>query len=226
MTFTNLINRLEAYMRSEIENNVAFIENGIETEKDRGIRRYITETRWNQYMDGTITREAAVEYAIKRMTRQLEKETAEKIAHLNAAAAAPDINYISVSVEWSRGYNPTCEVRTNAGITHGHAGGWGYDKESAAVGTAFNSSDAIMKILYTLKENALAAGGNDYSKSACTHVDNRNIIGYGSGYSVIPYFEGGVGVSCFWSILEKAGFKVTGTHGKYYDSYTLTREDK
>jgi hypothetical protein len=30
MTFTNLINRVEAYMRSEIENNVAFIENGIE----------------------------------------------------------------------------------------------------------------------------------------------------------------------------------------------------
>ena len=56
--------------------NKFFIENGYceswcENEKkasDNGLRRYSTETRWNQYTSGKIDREKAVALAVKRMS--------------------------------------------------------------------------------------------------------------------------------------------------------------
>jgi hypothetical protein len=113
------------------------------------------------------------------------------------------------------GYNPSVEVRTNAGRTTGSASGCGYDKESAAIADAFNKNPAIMKILFTLAENALQE-----NSAAAWSKD----IGYGSGYGAMPYFEGGVGSSCYWSILEKAGFhKIADNGGKYYNYYELNR---
>lgn len=228
MTFTNLIKRYCEYQETTLDERIEFIKNGTPGDNDRGIRYYATDTRWDQYKAGEITREKAIFYAAKRMAKQLEKETAEKIAHLQAVAAAPDISYIRVSVEWKRssvwGYNPACEVFTDAWEeTSGKASGCGYDKESAAVASAFNDNLSILKVLYTLKENALVAGGSDKDDHIITNVNNRNILGYGAGYNVIPYFEGGVGVSCFWHILEKAGFKVTGDHSKKYDVYRLEK---
>ena len=72
-----------------------------------------------------------------------------------------------------------------------------------------------MKVLFTLAENALQENSAaEWGKD----------IGYGSGYGAIPYFEGGVGVSCFWSILEKAGFHKTADNGgKHYHYYELNR---
>ena len=96
--------------------------------------------------------------------------------------------------------------------------GEGYIRE---VAEAFNKNNSILKALYSLKERALQAGQSDASRTACTGVDNRNICGYGSGYSIIPYFEGGVGVSCFWSILEKCGFKCSAHYGKNETFYSV-----
>ena len=115
-------------------------------------------------------------------------------------------------------------MRTNTGTYYGTASGCGYDKESAAIAEAFNKCDSILKALYQLKENGLRAGKTDASKTACTGVDNRNICGYGSGYSVLPYFEGGVGASCFWSILKDCGYKTSGHHGKHSDFYSVEKE--
>ena len=216
-----------------------YIENGYcdswcENEKkasDNGLRRYSTETRWNQYTSGKIDREKAVALAVKRMEKAIDKEIAEKLAHLDRVAAAADITSIYVNVEYKHssvwGYNPAVEVTTShdTRVFTGYASGCGYNKESAAVARAFNSSPAILKVLYTLKENALAAGESDYSKTACTHVDNRDIVGYGAGYSVIPYFEGGVGVGCFWDILKKAGFTTRCNYGKHENLYRIYKED-
>lgn len=215
-----------------------YIENGYceswcENEKkasNDGLRRYSTETRWNQYTSGKIDREKAVALAVKRMEKAIDNEIAEKLAHLDRVAAAPDITSIYVNVEYKRssvwGYNPAVDVATShdTRVFTGHASGCGYDKESAAVASAFNSSPAILKVLYTLKENALAAGESDYSKTACTGVDNRNIVGYGAGYSVIPCFEGGAGVGCFWDILKKAGFTTRCNYGKHENLYRIYKE--
>lgn len=201
-----------------------------QNESDNGLKTYSTARRWEQYQNGEIDRAKACEFAIKRMNKEIEKEIENKLAHLEAVANAPEVDYITVNVEYKRssvwGYNPAVTVITNgeSEVFTGYASGCGYDKESAAVAEAFNKSLGIMKVLYTLKEKALEAGESDESKTACTGHDNRNCVGYGSGYSVIPYFEGGVGVSCFWSILKKAGFDTVCNYGKHENFYRLNKE--
>lgn len=231
--FTNLKERFLQGQDLKKEKTAFFIAHGFcndwneenKKESDEGIRKYSTARRWDQYTHGEIDREKIVDLTIKRYEKQLEKETAEKLAHLAAVEAAPDLQFIDINVTWKKsscyGSHPTAEARTNNGFTSGHAGGWGYDKESAAVAEAFNKNNSILKALYLLKERALQAGQSDASRTACTGVDNRNICGYGSGYSILPYFEGGVGVSCFWSILEKCGFKCTAHYGKHETFYSV-----
>ena len=231
---------IEKRITEEAEKNTAdtvfYIENGYfptwaeehRTDPDRGLKANSTETRWKQYQAGTITREKAVELATKRATKEIEKKTAAKLAKLDRVANAPNLTFISVSVDWVRsrtwGYNPHVEVRTNTGTYYGTASGCGYDKESSAIADAFNKCNSILKALYQLKENGLRAGKTDASKTACTGVGNRNICGYGSGYSVLPYFEGGVGASCFWSILKDCGYKTSGHHTKHSDFYSVEKE--
>ena len=219
------------------EQNIFFIKKGFlptwseseQKESDNGLKRYSTNLRWEQYQNGTITREKAEEFAIKRMNKQLDKEIQEKLFLLESVESAPDIDFIYINIEWKRsstwGHNPLAEVSTDkeAKYNTGYASGCGYDKESAAVATAFNKSLAILKVLYTLKEKGLQAGESDESKTSCSGVDNRNIVGYGAGYSVIPYFEGGVGVGCFWEILKKAGFVVSSTYGKRETIYRVSK---
>lgn len=233
--FKELERRLQEAAEDEKKEYAFFIENGYfpkwgeehRTDSDNGLKRESTPAKWELYTAGKITREKAVEIATKRAFKRIDKDTAAKLAKLERIATAPDLDFVSISVDWVRsqtwGYNPRVEAQTNTGFYTGAAGGCGYDKESAAVGEALNKCDSVLKALYTLKENALQAGGSDYSKTACTGVDNRNICGYGSGYSILPYFEGGVGVSCFWAILEKCGFKTTAHHGKHSNFYSVVK---
>lgn len=218
------------------KNNIAFyILNGYmptwaaehHGDLDRGLQEYSTATRWEQYKNGRITREKAVEFATARAFREIDKKTAAQLAQLDRVAAAPALSHLSISVDWVRsrtwGYNPHAEAMSNAGTFTGTASGCGYDKESAAVAEALNQCDSVLQLLYTYKENALAAGESDESKTASCGRSNGSIIGYGAGYGAIPYFEGGVGVSCFWSILKKCGFEVRGHHGTHSDFYTIEK---
>lgn len=217
-----------AYIENtEIEKaeNYFYIENGyfrswLDVEKkkadpDRGLKNHSTATRWEQYLKGEITRDKAVELAFKRYSKKKEQETKKMLLWLDNVANAPDLTFVNVKVEFVRsatwGRNPYATVLTNFGTFYGKASGCGYDKESAAVAQAFNQNLSIMKILCTLKEKALERG----------ILDNRTGLGYGSGYGVIPYFEGGVGVGCFWSILKQADFEVSTTYGKHENIYSL-----
>ena len=194
---------------------------------DRGLQEYSTATRWEQYKNGRITREKAVKFATARAFREIDKKTAAQLAQLDRVAAAPVLSYLSISVDWVRsrtwGYNPHAVAMSNAGTFTGTASGCGYDKESAAVAEALNQCDSALQILCTYKENAMAAGESDESKTAYSGRSNESIIGYGAGYGVIPCFEGGVGVSCFWSILKKCGFEVREHHGTRSDFYTIEK---
>lgn len=196
---------------------------------DNGIERYSTARRLEQYKNGDISRAEAVKYAIARYNRQNSKETAKKLAQLDRIQNAPELVWCDVSVEFRRssvwGYNPHVESRSNGGYTTGTASGCGYDKESAAIATAWNQNDSLLKVLCTMKEKALRAGISDSSATACTGRSNANVIGYGAGYSAIPYFEGGVGTSAFLHIMEKAGFTVSSYYGKRENSYTFERQE-
>ncbi len=231
--FENLRKNYIASQERQKTENAFYIENGFceswadehKTPSDEGIRRYSTETRWNQYKSGVISREKAVNYAIARNNKAIDKKTAKTLERVEKIENAPDLRFISLDVVYNRssvwGWNPTAYARTNNADTVGSASGCGYDKESAAVASAFNGNCSILKVLYSLKEKALANGESDYSKTSCTHVDNRNIIGYGAGYSILPYFEGGVGINCFISILEKAGYKTRANYGKHENFYSI-----
>ena len=194
-----------------------------QTDSDRGLKQHSTATRWEQYTSGKISREKAVELATKRATKEIEKATAEKLAKLDRIAQAPELSYITVAVEWKRssvwGFNPTATVTTNTEFASGHASGCGYDKESAAIAQALNQCDSVLKALYSFKEKQMREGQNDHSRTACTGHDNRHIIGYGAGYATIPYFEGGVGASCFWSIFERIGYTCRGDHSGRHSTY-------
>jgi hypothetical protein len=137
---------------------------------------------------------------------------------------APDVDKIKIAVDWKKsstwGMNPHAEVSTVDGVFRGFASGCGYDKLSSAIASAFNQSSAILKLLYEAKEKALEENGNDKEKAFA-------VVGYGSGAScmVRPYFEGGVGVSCYESIFEGLGY--TWEHvadGKYFDAFYVTKK--
>ena len=194
---------------------------------DRGIKQYSTARRWEQYKAGEITREKAIELAEKRAVNEIEKNRARKIANLEAAANAPRISSASITVEWAKsrtwGANPTAKfLNIGDGQTVGHASGYGYDKESAAIAEAMNDSPSALRVLYELGEAALNRGESPRSTSSCSGYHWGTCIGYGAGYSVLPYWEGGVGSSCFWRILEKAGYTVRHAgSGKMFDCYTF-----
>lgn len=233
--FGMLENRLHEDAKQQLNNTLFFIREGYlptwaeenRTDSDRGLNKYLTDLRWQQYKTGKISREKAVEIASARATKQAEKALEKQLARLETVRNAPDINYIQIMIDWKRsatwGYNPTARVITNVSATYGTASGCGYDKESAAIAEAFDKNPSILKLLYTLKENSLQAGISDYSHTACTGIDNCNVCGYGAGYSVLPYFEGGVGANCFWAILDKCGYTVRSMHTKHEDYYTLTK---
>jgi hypothetical protein len=101
-------------------------ENQKSSDPDNGIRRYSTETSWNNYKAGLITRERAAELATRRMNNEINKSIKEGTAELQAAYDAEDIDRIDISVSWKRnrtwGANPTAEVYAN-GWTTGTASG-------------------------------------------------------------------------------------------------------
>lgn len=189
------------------------------------LKHYSTDHSLEQYDAGEITEDELKKRAIRRIDQGIKKHLEQDLAKLDAAEAAKAPDYIRVSVSYSRsvnGWNPHAAVWGTDYHT-GAAYGGNYDKESAAVADALNQDAGIMRILYELKEAGLAAGKSDRSTTAYTGVDNREVLGYGAGYWVLPDFEGGVGVQSFWNILALAGYHLTEYHGKHDDGYTLER---
>ena len=123
----------------------------------------------------------------------------EKLEHINSASdKLPNdlvltINFFK-SATW--GYCP--RGNDNYGHSTSSISGCGYCKESTATAQLLNQNEIIMKKLYKAKNK----------KSNCDKKNN-DVLGYGSGYGILPQFEGGVGVSSHVRILESLGYKVT-----------------
>lgn len=208
------------------ENAKFYIENGYMPtwpEKDRvqgdhGLHVYSTAAKWEAYQAGKLAREKAVEIALQRACRETEKEYLEEVESLENAAAVSDLQSVQIRVEWKRsatyGRNPHAVVIINqANRYEGKAGGYGYDKLSAAIADALNKSAVAKRALYQAKEKAISEGKNPAS--------NRECIAYGAGYGVLPYFEGGVGLISLVNVLQACGLKwkacdETGKHSDYY----------
>ena len=184
--------------------------------------------RYNQYGDlipaskkrDMWTLDGIKEYLIARKIKANEKSLTRKLAQLQTIFDAEDLESISISVEWKKsrmwGNNPTADARV-CDKQYGHnyigkASGCGYDKESAAIAEAINQSNSFLKALYQIKDRN-------------PNTVNSELFGYGSGYGILPYLEGGVGVSCYPKIFEALGFiwkRVAS--GKTFDAYTVTKK--
>ena len=236
--FEHLKNALAAERKAREENTRFYIANGYwptwaeehRRNPDGGLQRHSTPAKWAAYQAGTLSRADAVKIATRRAVKTIEKTYAAKLAQLDRIGNAPDLEFITINMEWrpSRtwGHNPHVDAVTNeAEMYTGTASGCGYDKASAAIAEALNASPAVLKMLYTAAENALAAGRTftQYNNGIVTW---RDVLGYGSGYSILPYFEGGVGVSCFETIFSRCGYRFRQTaNSKYFDAYTVTRRE-
>jgi hypothetical protein len=151
-----------------------------------------------------------------------QKELAKELLHLQTVEKAPDLQSMTISVEWKKskmwGSNPTAEARVATTDNYqeyynsGSIGGCGYDKESTAIANAVNQSNAFLKAMYLHKEKNL-------------DKKNHDLFGYGSGYWTLPKLEGGVGKSCYPRIFEAIGYEFKGTaSGKSFDVYTVTKK--
>lgn len=132
-----------------------------------------------------------------------------------------NIESITINVDWVKnrtwGYNPHATIYTNNGdITEGRASGCGYDKESTAIAEALNKNNDILKLLYIAKNKKMTA----------KKTNSHDLLGYGSGYGVLPYFEGGVGTSSLLSIFRKLGYSIREHHTEKSDFYTITKNRK
>lgn len=218
--FENLKKLVIAENQKYLDHDTAWIKAGHDSDPDAGLRYHSTATRWQQYQKGEITREQAISYAVKRAAKKADKRLNEKLDKLERIATAPETTNGAIYVEWRRsyawGYNPAAELCANTGRSYGYASGCGYDKLSAACAEALNNNDGVLKAIYLLKDTALQENPETTSHQA---------LGYGSGYTALPYFEGGVGQSTLNKILEKAGYTVNWHSSKHYDTVIFSKNN-
>ena len=127
------------------------------------------------------------------------------------------INKIVIAIEWKKsrtwGNNPYAEVKVfynnnQIEIFTGSASGCGYDKRSGATAQALNKCELLKALLYKAENKRL----KNHSE-----VTRRDFIGYGSGNSSLPAFEGGVGFRSHETILNNLNFKT-----RLYDETSAT----
>lgn len=209
--FTNLRNAIVNEIETRgIKDMQEMQEKGLDSHT---LRNNLTELRWNQLTDQTITLEKAKEIATKKLRKECDKEIADALYKMESIENANEFTGCTISVEWKSnrtwGRNPRAELTGCGYIAGSSIGGCGYDKESTAIADVLNQSYPFLKKLYEIKDQNI-------DKS------NRELFGYGSGYGLKPYYEGGTGASCLYSICEKIGMEwVNVSHGRNYDVYEI-----
>jgi hypothetical protein len=186
---------------------------------------YLTEKQQEAVNNG-----APLEKYEKNIVNKINKTyKADEIRRLNSIfEEEKEVKRIIISTTWSRGSMGAMQCKAIAKVyykgndgTYNYeqyesrkTGGCGYDKESTATGEVLDQINALMKE-FTIKANEAVEKGENY----------REYIGYGSGYRIVPYFEGGVGFRCHASILQKLGY--TFNHldwTKHSDVYEFIKE--
>ena len=175
--------------------------NGATTEVLRAAAVWATKHTCAQYDNGEISVDSYVTRAEKRMRATLKKDMKAALAKIDTIEAAEKPESFTLWVTWKKSRtwsrNPHTELIVNGDTYRGKATGCGYDKESAAIADALNACPGTLKILYDVKEAALAGDES---------ISTEKAIGYGAGYRALPYYEQGVGVNTLVAILEKCGY--------------------
>lgn len=200
--FINLRNALI----SENNENVRSRIEGINEGNENLLYRYTTELRKKQFKDGKIDMEKYKKCAITKMQREFKKSLDKKIKEVEKVENNHKIFdnlYIQISSKKTNlGYQFKATVTDGFERIEGrYTGGWGYDKLSSAIAEVLNEYLPLKELLYNYKEKYLF-------ENKLLQADNREIFGYGSGYGILPYFEGGVGVSSYYKIFDSIGLEL------------------
>lgn len=213
----NLINAIKAQTKADFET----FSKDIQKVTDLNVWQYnnlLTATTKNKVFAGISYKKA---YLIERKNKQLLKREQEQINKIERIFnTINEIESINITVEWKKnrtwGSNPSATIQVNytKGIRDtfysGSIGGCGYDKESTAIGKALNQCDALLKLMYAKKDKK-------------AKLNNRDIFSYGSGYGLLPYFEGGVGTNCYYDIFKAIGLKMQQTaNGKSFSVWHVS----
>lgn len=185
-------------------------------------REKLTKRQFEKVQNNELTTKTTKEIISNKIIKEYENRLTKNIKKIDMIQQTNNnINTINISINWVKskawGHNPHATITTDAGqLTEGRASGCGYDKESAAIAEALNKNADILKLLYIAKDK----------KMTLKNTNNHDILGYGSGYGVLPYFEGGVGASSLMNIFKKLGYNVTEYHTETSDFYTITKGSK
>ena len=226
--FEQLKKAVEKHYNNEAKNQIELVKNGYlkksaaeyHERNDKFIIQNLTPAAVKKFTNGTMTRAEAVEKATQKALAQVEKDKQKALAKIESVENAADISRVNISVEWVKnrtwGANPTATVcALGCGIYSGTASGYGYDKQSAAISEALNKSPAMLKLLYQAEEKRLKSKEKP---------SRRDFIGYGSGYGILPYFEGGCGVSVYYGIFKSCGFTFEQVvSGKMFDVFIIRK---
>ena len=149
-----------------------------------------------------------LEAPTKAEIRKQERQEANRKAKIEEAKSQPRLESLTITIEWKKsrmwGYNPhaTGEAITTEGrriVGTAKAGGCGYCKRSTVIADLFNQF-----LRHKLFEELIPVKG--YLNG------EETTIPYGirlpkEGEKFLPYFEGGIGESCFRQISEAIGGK-------------------
>lgn len=206
----NLIRSIRLESKKELEKVVKNIEAG----NMNTINFYITDLRKQQLKEGKITLEKVQQIAIKKASKEIEKQTAKKMDQVknidSTTENMEDINIIIQTKKTNLGYQYKATLATDTLRIDGkYTGGWGYDKLSTALAEVLNQYHPLMKLMYEYIDNEMFEEGS-------LTINNHKVLGYGSGYGILPYFESGVGVSSFYKIFDNLGLKLTQVTDEFY----------
>lgn len=181
------------------------------------LREFLPKAKQRNYDFGSST--ALRFYLKRRIDKHFEQREAENLLMLDFNNIPKMDNEITITVEWKKnrtwGANPTAETFVSGlgWLSSGSIGGCGYCKRSTAVASVLNQIPALKMMMCQEKNKR-----NKFKKK------NHVIFGYGSGYGIVPNFEGGVGVDCYKPILSKIGYNFeTITSSKNVEVYRLTK---
>ena len=163
-----------------------------------------------------------LDYELKNIRKEYKTERGF-LAHLakeneknKDKLSMADISELRIDVEWKRsrwwGNCPRAEWRCwfkDGSFMDGseYASGCGYDKLSQVIADAFNK---VAKGMAWRKRNS--------RKKAPYGIQH---VGAGANKKWNPYFEGGIGASCYRSIAEFLGGKMEWSEGKTWDRFVF-----
>lgn len=215
MYYNGLREKITAHYNNELNKTVAEIKTTTAWDILRGWRaNYLltpsTLAAIRELPPGDKLPEKIIEKITNKRKREIDRKIEKCFARVHEVEEVEAPAAVSVVVEWHKnrtwGMNPRARVAAERVATYGSASGCGYDKESAAIASAFNQNPEILKILYD-------------------HAEAGETFPYGVDvWAGLPSFAGGCGVSCFYSIFEACGYTFRQVaSGKMFDVYEITR---